>query len=106
VFASIKKYRIFVRSNRHKQNKKLTITNMNIQDAKIGLQVVRAKGDYVVGRIGNIIEIDAEKNRAQVSWGSWVSFSVIEPTSIPYEIIPAYQKKDKTWANQKYRRLG
>ena len=80
---------------------------MNIQDATIGLQVVRAKGDYVVGRVGNIIAIDAEKNRAQVSWGSWVSFTVIEPTSIPYEIVPAHQKNDKykTWVNQKYRRI-
>ena len=81
---------------------------MNIQDATIGLEVVRAKGDYVVGRVGNIIAIDTEKNRAQVNWGSWVSFTVIEPTSIPYEIVPAYQKNDryKTWVNQKYKRLG
>ena len=80
---------------------------MNIQNATIGLEVVRSKGDYVVGRVGNIIAIDIEKNRAQVSWGSWVSLTVIEPTSIAYEIIPAYQKNDKykTWVNQKYRKL-
>ena len=54
-----------------------------------------------------LLAIDAEKNRAQVSWGSWVSFTVIEPTSIPYEIVPAHQKNDKykTWVNQKYRRI-
>ena len=68
---------------------------MNIQDATIGLEVVRAKGDYVVGRVGNIIAIDTEKNRAQVNWGSWVSFNVIEPTSIPYEIIPATTGRDR-----------
>lgn len=87
-------------NNKHKNK-------MNIKDATIGLQVVRAKGDYVVGRVGNIIAIDEEKGRAQVSWGSWVSFTVIEPTSIPYKIIPAYQKNDryKTWVNQKYQVL-
>lgn len=86
---------------------KLNNHDMKIQDATIGQQVVRAKGDYVVGRVGNIIAIDTEKNRAQVSWGSWVSFTVIEPTSIPYEIIPAYQKNDryKTWVNQKYKAI-
>ena len=78
---------------------------MKIQDATIGQQVVRAKGDYVVGRVGNIIAIDSEKNRAQVSWGSWVSFTVIEPTSIPYEILPPYKKDKYTWTNPKYIRL-
>jgi len=58
---------------------------MNIQDATIGLQVVRVKGRNVVGRVGFIIAIDAKKNRAQISYcsqiwrGGWVSFSVIEP---------------------------
>ena len=78
---------------------------MKIQDATIGQEVVRAKGDYVVGRVGNIIAIDSEKNRAQVSWGSWVSFTVIEPTSIPYEIIPSHKKDKYTWTNPKYIRL-
>jgi len=68
---------------------------MNIQNATIGLEVVRAKGDYVVGRVGKVIAIDTEKNRAQVSWGSWVSFNAIEPTSIPYEIKPATESKDR-----------
>lgn len=73
---------------------------------EIGQEVVRSKGDYVVGRVGVIIAIDTEKNRAQVSWGSWVSFSVIELTSIPYEIVPAYKKDKYTWTNPKYKRLG
>jgi len=33
---------------------------------KIGQEVVRTKGDYVVGRVGIIISI--ENNRAQVKW--------------------------------------
>jgi hypothetical protein len=59
--------------------------------ATIGQQVVRSKGDYVVGRIGNIMAIDTEKNRAQVEWSgetkTWVSFGSLESTSQPYEII-------------------
>jgi len=78
---------------------------MNIQNATIGLEVVRSKGDYVVGRVGNIIAIDTEKNRAQVSWGSWVSFTAIEPTSIPYQIIAPYWKDKYTFTNPKYVRL-
>jgi hypothetical protein len=77
---------------------------MNIQNASIGLEVVRAKGDYVVGRVGIIEEIDIQKNRVKVSWGTWVSISVVEPTSIPYEIIEGYQK-NYTWTNPKYRTL-
>ena len=69
-----------------------------MKNAEIGQEVVRSKGDYVVGRVGTIIAIDAEKQRAQVSWGSWVKFDVIEPTSIPYEIVetkrfPKYIRK-------------
>ena len=74
-----------------------------MKNATIGQQVVRSKGDYVVGRIGNIIAIDTEKSRAQVDWNgetkTWVSFNSLEPTSIPYEIIrpqrgfPKYQPK-------------
>lgn len=83
---------------------------MNIQNAAIGLEVVRSKGDYVVGRIGNIMAIDAEKNRAQVKWNndpkSWVSFTSLELTSTPYEIIAAYQKDKYTWVNPKYKRLA
>jgi hypothetical protein len=59
--------------------------------ATIGQEVVRATGDYVVGRIGTIIAIDTDKNRAQVQWNSenatWVSLSAIEPTAIPYKFV-------------------
>jgi len=75
---------------------------MKMTDATIGQEVVRAKGDYVVGRVGNILAIDAEKNRAQVSWGSWVSFTAIEPTSIPYIIIRGC--KENNFAYPKYKR--
>ena len=33
-----------------------------MKNATIGQQVVRSKGDYVVGRIGNVVAIDTEKN--------------------------------------------
>lgn len=66
----------------------------------IGQEVVRTKGDYVVGNTGSIIAIDTEKNRAQVDWNessiTWVSFKSLELTSIPYEIIPF-----KEWRNHK-----
>ena len=38
---------------------------MNIQNASIGLEVVRAKGDYVVGRVGIIEEIDTQKTESK-----------------------------------------
>ena len=63
---------------------------------EIGQEVVRSKGDYVVGRIGTIVNI--ENNRAQVQWAngkSKVSLDVIELTSIPYEIIPATMVRDR-----------
>lgn len=57
----------------------------------IDLEVVRSKGDYVVGRIGNVKNINLAKARAQVAWKnnskSWVAFDSIEPTSIPYVIV-------------------
>ena len=86
------------------------MTNLNV---KIGTEVVRSKGDYVVGRIGNVVAIDLDKNRAQVYWNgssnvtkTWVSFTAIELTSIPYEIIEPYKKDKYTWTNPKYKRLG
>ncbi len=64
----------------------------------IGIEVVRTKGDYVVGRVGTIVSID-ETNRAQVAWKgettTWVSFSALAPTSIPYEIIRQPNKYSK-----------
>ena len=84
---------------------------MNIQDAKIGQEVVRSKGDYVVGRVGIIIAI--EDNRAQVKWElcatTKVSLNAIELTSIPYEIIPATTGRDRfgypTHTHPKYKKL-
>lgn len=76
---------------------------MHYQDVQIGQQVVRSKGDYVVGRIGEVVNKDEAKNRAQISWSgntkTWVSVNAIEPTFIPYEIIkidgknPQYRRK-------------
>lgn len=64
---------------------------MNYQDAQIGQEVVRSKGDYVVGRTGEIIDRDETKNRVRVAWKgenkTWVSCDSVEPTFIPYEII-------------------
>lgn len=65
--------------------------------AEIDQRVVRSKGDYVVGRKGTVIAIDADKKRAQVKWDgdskTWVSFGVIEPESTPYEIEPSRTEK-------------
>jgi len=72
---------------------------MQLNEIKIGSEVVRSIGDYVVGRIGIVTDINSEKQRAQVSWAgntkTWVSLSVIEPTSIPYEIIRIPRKHGK-----------
>jgi hypothetical protein len=89
---------------------------MKIENAIIGLEVVRSKGDHVVGFIGDILEIDTEKNRVRVNWTNrgawkalktWVKIEVIEPTSIPYEIIKGYTKNNhlRTWVWQKYKTL-
>ena len=57
----------------------------------VGFEVVRTKGDYVVGRTGVIVAVDNEKKRAQVQWHretkTWVSFGSLAPVSIPYKII-------------------
>jgi hypothetical protein len=83
---------------------------MTTTQATIGAEVVRSKGDYVVGRVGKIIAIDSEKGRAQVSWNTsdttWVKFDSLELTSIPYEIIPAHQVTKYKWANPKYKALA
>lgn len=82
---------------------------MNITEVSIGLEVVRSKGDYVVGRIGNIIEIDSEKLRVNVDWHfankSWVSINSVEPTSKPYEIIPSRMKDKYTQVWPKYKSI-
>lgn len=82
-----------------------------ISEFKLDLEVVRTKGDYVVGRIGPIIEIDHEKNRAKIDWKgerkTWVSFSSLAPTSIPYIIIPpTYDIKGVRSAYPQYIRLN
>ena len=86
------------------------LKNMNATNVTIGLEVVRSKGDYVVGNIGSIVNIDAEKNRAQVDWVTssitWVKFEVIEPTSIPYTISEhSYNAKTGKHTWPKYNRL-
>jgi hypothetical protein len=53
---------------------------------QIGLIVVRSKGDYVVGRLGAIVEI--VEGRARVEWEgapkSMVKADVIEDAATPY----------------------
>lgn len=62
-----------------------------MKNLTVGQRVVRSKGDYVVGRVGVIIEIDEIKNRARIDWDnaprSWVSFGSLELESIPYKIV-------------------
>lgn len=64
---------------------------MKKQNFEIGQEVVRTKGDYVVGRVGIIEAIDDVKNRVQVQWynevKTWISVNSIALTSIPYEIV-------------------
>lgn len=79
---------------------------------EVGQEVVRSKGDYVVGRVGKIIAIVGE-NRAQVEWykdpKSKVSFDSLELTSIPYEITKGYELRKNgvyiKWVHGKYKRL-
>lgn len=77
----------------------------------IGQEVVRTKGDYVVGRVGTIISIDG--NRAQVQWNNEsatkVSFGSLALTLIPYQIKAGSITKDRFGftkvTNPKYIRL-
>lgn len=80
----------------------------------IGQEVVRSKGDYVVGRKGPVVEIDEVNGRARVAWNegggrTWVKFDVIEPTSIPYEITPVtykwHPKRGQVSTGGDYRRI-
>jgi hypothetical protein len=80
---------------------------MNIKNVDIGLKVVRSKGDYVVGRTGNVIEIDHEKERARVQWDgyniTWVKVDCIEPIMLPYKILPStYDSKGRRIKWPKY----
>ena len=91
---------------------KPTIMNTTSKNFTIGTEVVRSKGDYVVGRTGIIIAIDSVNSRAQVDWytasKSWVKFDCLESTSIPYEILPAKPTCKRTGRNywQTYRKLA
>jgi hypothetical protein len=80
---------------------------MTTQNFQIGQEIVRSKGDYVVGRVGVIIALDTEKKRAQVKWNedpkSWVLFTAIELTSKPYVIEKVKNKYGGT--NPKYKSL-
>ena len=81
---------------------------MTISEAQIGVEVVRSKGDYVVGRTGSIVAIDADKKRAQVAWEfgptTWVALASMELTSIPYEMLVI--QKDKYSKVHKYKRIA
>ena len=72
---------------------------------EIGQEVVRVSGDFAIGRTGTVISIDPDKNRAQVDWTrgatTWVSFKVIELTSVPYQII-----QPQKYGFPKYQRIG
>lgn len=63
---------------------------MNFNEISTDMEVVRSKGDYVVGRKGKVVQVDDIKKRARVAWygntKTWVSHTAIEPSSIPYEI--------------------
>lgn len=73
---------------------------------KIGQEVVRAKGDYVVGRTGVVVSIDETRSRAQVQWHgetrTWVPFKVIESVDVPYEITKSARYPHRP----QYRRLS
>lgn len=76
---------------------------MNIQDANIGLEIVRTKGDQV-GKTGKIIEIDTVLNRVRTDWdwglATWSKIETVEPKSIPYEITE--YKLDKRTGRQTF----
>ena len=64
---------------------------MKIEDVKIGMEVVKSlpKYDCLNGRVGDIVDVDNEKQRVRVQWWNmrtWVKVANVEPTSIPYEI--------------------
>ena len=80
---------VYLHIPNHQKNQIMENTTQN--KFEIGSEVVRSKGDYVVGRVGRVIALDTEKNRAQVEWytasNSWVKCECLELTSIPYEIV-------------------
>lgn len=92
---------------------------MTKQKFQLGNRVIRSKGDCVVGRIGEIINMQFNGTcyRCQVKWDkapkSWVVETSLELEAIPYKIIPmTFHEKDtdtkrkgmrKDWP--KYQRL-
>lgn len=66
---------------------------------EVGQEVIRIKGDYVVGRTGTVLALDLEKNRAQVQWvgcpKTWVSFNAIGLTS-EWEVVEWSARRKKT----------
>ncbi len=75
------------------------------QKFEIGNEVVRTDGGYTVGRKGKIVAIDSENKRAQVAWNgetkTWVAFTSLALTSVPYEITPVkFDEKGRrsSWA--------
>lgn len=71
---------------------------MKIKEAQIGQEVVRTKGQDMIGCIGNILDINYDKNKVVVSWGhnkTTLDINSIEPTSKPYKIEEAYNYQDK-----------
>ena len=100
---------ICIYQNGKKHTNPLNPKTMN-KTFQISQEVVRSKGDYVVGRTGLVVDIDSEKSRAQVEWycdpKTWVSFTALEPTSVPYEIVDgAYNKRTGRHSYPKYRKL-
>ena len=71
---------------------------MTIQETKIGKEVVRTKGEEMVGCIGTIVSIDYDKNRVKVNWGhntTSLNINSVELTSKPYRIEPAYNYQNQ-----------
>lgn len=70
---------------------------MKLEDVKIGMEVVKSgpKYDILNGRMGDIVEVDNEKQRVRVKWYNmctWCKVSTVGPTSIPYEIKQVTRK--------------
>lgn len=70
---------------------------MELNEIKEGVMVVRSKGDYVVGRVGEIIDFNLVKERVRVQWighnATWVSIKSVELKSKPYMIQPFDEAK-------------
>lgn len=74
---------------------------MNINEVKIGMEVVKAKGENI-GIISKVTDIDAQKSRIKTDFGFWAKSESFEPASVPFEIIPGYLNNKKVWVREKY----